>query len=144
MSRTRDDGDLTRYYDEVDRLKAEKLRRKALARERRGTLARFVEGAFIWTSIVLTLPLWLVVGGVVWILGRDPLYKTIRYHYGNDFTASAIMVAIVSWVIATGTRPRRSVSDTPGTLPAFRWTSTSSRPTLTNYDRSRINDQATD
>lgn len=100
MVRVRDDGgDLTPYYDELDRQKAEKLHQKALARERRGKLSHALEKGFVWVSITLTLPLWLPLAGIWWILGRPSLGYTLQRHYGDDTIISAIVVGAVLWIV---------------------------------------------
>lgn len=95
----RSDGDLTRYYDELDRIQAEKLRQKALARERRGVVFKTVVAVFVWVSIFITLPLWLIVGAVRWLMGRKPLYDSLADYYGRDFVTSAIVGSIIAYVI---------------------------------------------
>lgn len=99
MVRQRDDGDLNRYYDELDRLKAEKLQQKALARERRGTLYQVLERIFIFGSVIITLPLWIVIGSIRWMMGRDSLAEILRRNYSENFMASAIVGGIVAWLV---------------------------------------------
>lgn len=100
MVRVRDNGgDLTPYYDELDRRKAEKLRRRALARERRGQLSKGVECVFVWVSIVAVLPVWILAHGALWVTGRS-LDDSLIDRYGEGQMFSAVVIGMVAYIVA--------------------------------------------
>lgn len=90
--------DLTPYYDKVDQLKAERLQQKALARERRGQLSKSIECVFVWLTIVLASPVWLLAMFGFWITGRS-LINALIDRYGENAIASAFFSSAIGYVV---------------------------------------------